>query len=282
MNICSKCGNIMEDNEIFCSKCKTLVSSANEEKSNVCPKCQNVCEPDDVFCGECGFMLNGDIEQPENVETEPTIDARMLYGNDRSAAVNAKKYENAQTAAMEVKEKPGKYNFVENDETAIATLGSGYLQNIVSGNVSSIKAVLTQKRVYLCGKCLEKNGKIWSRRKISRIIEVEDITGTGFEYANNIIWLILGIFIAAASVLLGIILGLAVYEEYFIILLFALASIPFFIINVLQRRTLFQIEYAGGKIGFDVKWLNPQESMYFQRQIHLIKAKRKMITKNEV
>lgn len=309
MRKCSKCGNKLGDNELFCSKCKTLV--ANNKK--ICPKCQKLYDAENTFCGVCGSQLvdikkqqseenavNDDTEMilcpeckspcsendefcgecgcplKENEADNSYVSVKEMYGDDRNAAVTSKSYANAQESVNSKVDKRAKNLFVDNDETSIATLGSGYLQNIVTkGGLSSIKAVLTQKRVYLSGKCFERTGKVWSKRKISRIIEVDDITGTGFEYVANIALIAIAIFILIASVIATII-GIAVMEEEgLLFLLCAALSIPFFIIYTIKRKTIFQIEYAGGKIGFDVKWLSANDSVYFQRQIHLIKERRK-------
>lgn len=318
MRECKNCGNMLGDDELFCSRCKALVAANNVK---MCPKCQKTYGSDDAFCDTCGSQLVYAKRQQNKIETTnvaasnaastamrcpecnspysnndefcgecgyqlkrnkvETVNntyasAREMYGEDRNVAVNVKSYTNAQESVNSQADKYAKSLFVDNDETSIATLGSGYLQNIVTrGGLSSIKAVLTQKRVYLSGKCFERTGKMWSKRKISRIIEVDDITGTGFEYVANITFIVIAILIILASVVATII-GIADSgEEGLLFMLFAALSIPFFIIYTIKRKTIFQIEYAGGKIGFDVKWLSANDSVYFQRQIHLVKERRK-------
>ena len=58
-------------------------------------------------------------------------------------------------------------------------------------------------------------------------------------------------------------------------LIAAVVAAVFLMIYNITRKTLFTIEFAGGIIGYDVKILNQNESLNFQRQIHLIKEKRR-------
>lgn len=110
----------------------------------------------------------------------------------------------------------------------------------------------------------------WVYAKISRIIEVEDITGTGFVYVSKPSLLVTSIlFIIGALVTMTMRDLLALT-----IILFVIAAIlitAFFV----TKKNVFQIEYAGGRIGFDVKWIKADVAANFQKKIHIVKKDRK-------
>ncbi len=50
-------------------------------------------------------------------------------------------------------------------------------------------------------------------------------------------------------------------------------ALVFLIIYFIKRKTLLCIEYAGGNIAFDVKWIPKHEQEDFIRNVHLAKDK---------
>lgn len=61
---CKKCGNEIEDNSNFCSKCGTSVNLKNNERNIIydgevhkCPNCGEVLKAFDVKCSSCGFEI---------------------------------------------------------------------------------------------------------------------------------------------------------------------------------------------------------------------------------
>ena len=201
--------------------------------------------------------------------------AANVYSSDRQTAADSRTYTNARDIDRGRPPMEGRNNFVDSDEKVIVTLGSGFVQNIVSsGSPDSVSAVLTDKRLYCSGKFVTFNGKKSQYLKTSKIIEAEDITGTGFIYKSNIAFLIIAIVILTA----GLLLGLIFYDDDLLLvfpIIGIVAAIAPFLIYMLKRETFFNIEYAGGTISFSIKWLNTEACKNFQRQIHLIKNKRR-------
>ncbi len=71
--------------------------------------------------------------------------------------------------------------FVSPDEQTVAVLGNSMAQTfLATGDLSSSFAVLSDKRVYFHGKAFVRNGKRFYVRKEKRIVDVQDVTGTGF------------------------------------------------------------------------------------------------------
>ncbi|MBQ8612728.1 MAG: zinc ribbon domain-containing protein [Ruminiclostridium sp.] len=273
MKNCKKCGNEMNDKDIFCQKCGEI--AGDSEFGTKCPKCGCICDDEEEFCGECGHILK--VAAPKTADKANTESSAMdevsPFDNTDTNYVNAKNFKHARTNDKSTS------LFVENDEYTISTLGSGVFQNVFSGaGAASVNGVLTQKRLYLSGKSLEKAGKSWRGVTISKIIEAEDITGTGFVYVGNVtakVFAWIFVVIAAASAMFCIVDKSALT---YMLIAIALAVVSF-VTYIKSRLTIFFVEYAGGEIGFDVKWLNSANTADFQRQIHLIKGKRRKESK---
>ena len=175
--------------------------------------------------------------------------------------------ENENTSINEPREWTG----IDIDEVIVAKLGNGYFQNLITtGDISKVNAILTQKRLYLSGKSYDisvSNGALTSF-KISKVINIEDVTGTGFVYISNIKFILFAI--------LFFIVALLTMNSYAnLALISILISIALVIAFYINQKSIFKIEYAGGSIGFDVKWLNVNESVIFQKKIYQVKDKRK-------
>ena len=163
---------------------------------------------------------------------------------------------------------------IDIDEEIYAELGTGYIKNIItSGDISAVKAILTQKRLYLSGKTYIISKNTLTKLKESKIINVEDITGTGFVYTENKLLLIISIIIVMATLMASV--SQQSLEGIKYGLLGFLITAIFMAIYFSTRKSLFKIEYAGGSISFDVKWFDIKESVKFQNMIYLLKDQRK-------
>jgi len=152
--------------------------------------------------------------------------------------------------------------FFAPDEHQICTIGTGYLANTLSGAGNKrAGATLTNKRVYFSGSVYSLNNK---GRFVSinqrKIVNNRDITGTGYVFyrpLHYVWWSILSIDEAS---MLPLAIG---------IVLFAVFLVSYFV----KRMTLLCVEYAGGNIAFDVRWIQAHEQDDFIRNIHLTKDK---------
>lgn len=143
--------------------------------------------------------------------------------------------------------------FVEPDEQVLGTLGNGFGVNILYGNAKKTNAILTDKRLYLEGAMYSSNGNSLIKSTERRIVNVDDITATGLIYEKlSILMVILGI------ITLPIIIGIVFLAKAF-----------------LSRTTFFFIDYAGGRIQFDVKIVGLSDVADFQKQICRAKDKAK-------
>ena len=192
--------------------------------------------------------------------------------------------------------------FIANDEYEVCSIGSGFIANyIAGGKVTRMGAALTNKRIYFSGVIFVKNAK---GRPIKidqrKIVNVRDITGTGYEYYNPIWYLIAAIISFFVPILFGALLeelarapstmfsaitpastyhlgmlgggGNGMMDVMFGAIFFLfIPPLIFVLLWYFKRKTLFVIEYAGGNIAFDVRWIQLHEQDNFMANIHLVK-----------
>ncbi len=156
--------------------------------------------------------------------------------------------------------------FMSPNEKLVAILGNSYLENFFhSGNIKRGFAVASDKRVYFQGKkyYVGENGEIEENYN-SRVVDLRDVTGTGFDSFVDNGWLFLGIGnIVIGILLLAIIIGipLLLYAAYCIYRYYK------------SKHSFIIIQYAGGEIGYELKWFGNQEIELFQKQLRLAKDK---------
>lgn len=143
--------------------------------------------------------------------------------------------------------------FVDQSERIVATIGSNYLQNFLSGGtVEQGVGVLTQKRFYFKGQNYSGVGKDIQSTTEEGVVSIEDITFTKFTYARPTGLLIAAIILTIFVVTIPV--ALFFYVRYFT-----------------NRQTLFLVSFPGGDFAFDIRWYPISDIRDFQRQLHLLK-----------
>jgi len=162
-------------------------------------------------------------------------------------------------------------------------------------------SILTDKRVYFKGKYFYRTGKRFSRRIEERIVDVKDVTGTGFIHKNPIWIKSIVIIFAIAAIISLIVYGFynpdaetALQQSYYHInpnslylptnakplprysvLIFTsgfiIAALIFYSLYRANKKSLFEISFAGGGIAFLVRWFKPEEIQAFQCSIRITK-----------
>lgn len=176
-------------------------------------------------------------------------------------------------------------------EKFICSLGNSYLENfLANGTLSRGFSVLSDKRVYFNGTCYTRSsGGKFSKTSETRIVDVKDVTGTGFVQFNPV-WMIIVAFInfvfwAMMLFMTDTVFGMAgpapVYTasgmetdytmQIIMLTLMVAPTIVLLVAAILNRRTLFEISFAGGGIAFNTAWLDKAEIETFQRNIRLAK-----------
>ena len=225
-----------------------------------CNNCGTHANGNLKFCGKCGAST---ATANPNVMPAPTAPIKNTYGG----------------------------KFCSPNEMQITTLGSGYVANFLSGGgVSQAGATLTNKRIYFSGTnfMIDEKGKLTtvSERKI---VNVRDVTGVGYKHFKSPQYLFYAI-MAVICGIVGVVLTMETqriggmgaggtsisqissFGYYSIVagLLAGGASLYEYIKSII---TLLSVEYAGGNIAFDARWLQAHEKDVFIRNIHLAKDK---------
>ena len=177
-------------------------------------------------------------------------------------------------------------NFFSSDERQITTIGTGYMANFLSGGgAQRAGATLTNKRVYFSGKVYSlRRGEV-SAIKQRTIVNVRDITGVGYVRYDPIGLVVGGVFFFILGLIIFLSTGNQTRQGWgppvwepsgfgmFGIMMGILLLILGIVFYFLSRMTLLSIEYAGGNIAFDAKWLQSNEADTFIRNIHLANDK---------
>lgn len=161
--------------------------------------------------------------------------------------------------------------FVSPEERPVAVLGNNAAETFLStGVLGNGFAVLSNKRVYFRGRCFTRTGKRFSIRSEERVVDVQNITGTGFIY-NDPTWL--AVLATIFAVLSLFAFGEAVkwpgYRWLYFLVALSVAGICGIFYQV-KRRTLFEISFAGGGIAFNVSWFPKEEAQFFQKNLKLV------------
>ena len=247
---CSKCGSELKEKENFCGNCGTN------------PQFQTSTAPVD--------FLKRKMEQAQ---------AKFGGGGDTSAGASCDKCgatlidgicPNCVAADAPPVDPDHKFKnqLFNPKEKMICILGNTYLQNYLSG--SRIKqgfSVVSDKRVYFRGTAFELVSDKVHKTKVSTAVNIRDITGVNVTYISPIHYIIIGAILAVIGIVLapftagiGLLIGWV---------LAALCFLRYFF----KRVTLLKVQYAGGAIGFDVKWFSVEESLTYQKSIFLAKDK---------
>lgn len=206
-------------------------------------------------------------------EQKSPVDEGLNKARDavNAGAEKIKAYQ-AQQEAQQREALKGSGQFVDQSETAVATIGNGYLQNFLLGKkVKRGAAIVTQKRLYYFGKGYLGKGRHTISCQEENIIPLESISQTRFIHVRpvGLIWfgiilLIIGALVPLCSYRLKI-------ENVLIGIAIAAIGALFVVKGFLSRGTSFEISFPGGKYFFPVKYYPIADMRDFQRQLHLMK-----------
>lgn len=167
---------------------------------------------------------------------------------------------------------------VDPSEPIIATIGSNYLQNILSGGaVKTGIGVLTDRRVYFKGRNFSGTGKALKSHIQESVVSVDDISLSRFIYTRATGFFIAAIIFLVLSVSTLLVAFASPSGETGLMMTgaYLAAAAVFAILYFTQRKTLFILAFPGGVFAFDIRWYPIADIRDFQRQLHLLKDHRK-------
>lgn len=169
--------------------------------------------------------------------------------------------------------------FASPDERLEAVLGTNAAQNFLStGIMGNGFIILSDRRVYFRGRCLKRVGKRFTYIREDRTVDVENVTGIGFVHFDHLWRKVLGIIfsvLTAAALILGAFLDDFLDDFLFLASATLVIAVIFFVRYAMTKRSVFEIAFAGGGFGLNVRWLSPQESENFQKTIKLVGDERR-------
>lgn len=241
-----------------------------------------------MFCTKCGKEIPEGVEFCESCGAKVgDANSAMIAGAVGNSVTNLKNTIQEKEKEMEatyMDESAYSKVFVEPDEQLLGTLGNGYLENILGKKIKKTHALLTNKRVYFQGTFFNGSGKNLQQDIMEKVVDLEDITGTGFRYkkpigiASSIIsTIIMGIVGCLGAIVIervanngsiGVVVGFGLVGTAVGILI---PSLIFIIKYLLSRKVDFILEYAGGAIRFDAKIIGLSNVKDFNKQIRRAK-----------
>lgn len=230
-------------NDMFCPTCGTRLING------VCPN----CEPQRV-----NYSANAaPVGAPAQAQGRAAFGGQGGYGAPGMNQGYAAPGGYPQPAA------DNKGDFGTPDERLIMSIGSGYMENFLSGmGLMNNSAAVTNKRVYYKGKSFSSFGMGVKRCKAVQSVDLKDITGIGIYSMFNLAMLILGIFFA----LDGIIISIIGASEYIWLPTF-LVGVLLITIALITTRTVLRIDYAGGFIALNMRKFSRGECTNFHKAI---------------
>lgn len=157
--------------------------------------------------------------------------------------------------------------FISPDEHLLHKVGSGYVQNYLSGSgFSKDSAAVTNKRVYYKGKTYAA-GLGFRRFKTTLVADLKDITCVGIYKSFDIFTLVISILMLLVGVFLA---GRGIVGDAIILILILLAILGIICV-ILTARTVLKIDYAGGCIALDVKAFGEKELNDFRTALYRAK-----------
>ena len=171
--------------------------------------------------------------------------------------------------------------FVREDEQEKAVIGGGYLKDLLhTGVLNKGFGIVTNRRFYFKGTCYHKVGNGFTMTNEERIVDLQDITSSGFTYTKNVLWLILSYIGFLWGVYATILLIMGINDN--VALMFILGWLPdiiLWIIYILSKIVIYEVSFAGGAIAVKSSSYGVKELRDFDKKLRL--AKDEFLEKNK-
>lgn len=210
-----------------------------------------------MFCGKCGAeVLDG---------------AKFCEKCGSSVEVESMNIEQPTTSNSE--QVDIKSAFIDPNEKLVAKVGNGYFVNLLYSKVKKCNLLLTDKRIYLKGVFYTDNGRGITKMNAERILDIEDVTGTGFIYTRllwipfilDVICIILSLAMTNIFWSYGWAFEICLGLSTFLVELLVMKKI------LMSKKVMFYIEYAGGRISINANLIGIEDVRDLHKQMRRVK-----------
>lgn len=241
-----------------------------------CTNCGNELTEGAQFCEKCGTSIvgNGTISA-DIFKNTVSSHAQKISDSFKNSGIIAMNDTEASQYDVSNNTQNLKDIFVEPDEQLLGKLGNGYLVNLLFKKTKKCNALLTDKRVYLKGTFYSSDTKNIFKTTEERILDLEDVTGTGFVYKQISKLMLVMFILSVLSSFVSLIFTLVNSYDAELFLCFfagcALLAVLFFLVMIKSRKAFFFIDYAGGRIKIDAKLIGLSDVQDFHKQMRRAK-----------
>lgn len=168
--------------------------------------------------------------------------------------------------------------FASSDEELVAVLGNSTAQRfLATGELGNGFIVLSNKRIYFHGKCLLRTGRRFMHIREERVVDVLNVTGTGFVHIRHV-WMRVISILCGIACLCGMITCATEHDDA-VAVAFTLGGAAlvalFEYLYAASKTSIFEIAFAGGGIGVDIRWFYASDVDAFQKRIKQISDEQK-------
>ena len=234
-----------------------------------CKKCGSGLDDDAEFCTNCGATVNETGYRDNGPE-------RRLQRVTDSFSEGFQRISDSYGRHQDVSPQLAREQdvFVDPNEKLISRIGGGWFINFaLMGKVRTVNAYLTDRRCYLQGNMYTSDGTKLKQAKQEKVVNVEDINATGFQFErtlNYLIWAVLLTVLAFITLIFFVAIDVLIVFLAFVFAILVGAAIMFWQ-YFKSKRTYFYIEYAGGGIKFEVILSAYEQMKMFNKEIHRVK-----------
>lgn len=256
---CSKCGNKLPEQAVVCPKCGERVDSGFSPSGAGNQTTNGVT-------GQAGSMMQKAVG---NVKAE----AMQMSGDWTNWWKNNEKSQQEYKESRRIKS----FNelFIDSQEKQKAVIGNKFLISS-SENMgffdTGICMAVTDRRVYYVGKSFQRKGLLYMKRDEERVVDIQDIIMSGFNYGRNVLLLLLAVCGLVASVLFFFCAAINPYarEVWLSVALIAVAiTALFFVLYFKYKTIIYEVTYTGGYFWVNAAVYSIKEVKAFDKALRI-------------
>ncbi|MDD3416615.1 MAG: zinc-ribbon domain-containing protein [Lachnospiraceae bacterium] len=235
-----------------------------------CSKCGKEIEDGEKFCPSCGAKAEGtvDLDVIKNYANEKVQETKKNFQDAVNEYTDSRREEQEERKIKDIKD-----IFINANEKKIDVIGAGFLVNLLKGgSLGKGFGVLTDKRFYFSGKGFYKLGKQYFKTDEERIVDLQDITATGFVYDKHLWLLLLGI---AGMILTIIFTSVTLVDSPKDVaapfLLFGIPTVFIILAYHFFTTVFYEVSFAGGSIAVRASAYGIKELKKFNKALRQAK-----------